>query len=406
MAKTIRELEQEIGAKRAQLSEFFEAHTVAEGLKMSRDDVAEVKRRNSELHDLGEELDLVRSAEDMRRSLVAAGDPDERKSGDGARRGEPIAAKGERVRSLSEILDGSQGFKQFRVNRTGTAVMELSDEEYKTLITLTDMSPQADRRPVVNSAQAYEPVSDLFAQGTTERSSLEFYAETTFTNNAAERAEGDAFGESALSWTLTTSAIRSVGAWVPLTEETLMDNGEMESLVRNRLAFMVPKRRDLQLLVGDGIAPNLKGVTAYGSIQTQAKGADPTFDAVMKAMTKIRVTGDAEPTAAVFHPNDWQDIILTRTTEGIYIMGNPGDPQANKRLWALAVRAVPAMTENTGLIGAFNPYGEFVRRKGITLTVSTEHSDYFIKNKIAIKADERVGLRMLREAAFCTVTGI
>jgi hypothetical protein len=68
------------------------------------------------------------------------------------------------------------------------------------------------------------------------------------------------------------------------------------SYVDGRLGFFVRQRLDSQLLVGDGIAPNLKGFLNATGLQTQAKGADPTPDAVYKAMT-VRVTGRAFPNA-------------------------------------------------------------------------------------------------------------
>jgi hypothetical protein len=118
---------------------------------------------------------------------------------------------------------------------------------------------------------------------------------------------------------------------VPSVQLEYTDVPMMESYIRERLAFMVQQRREYQLINGDGTAPNISGILDRSGIQTQAKGADPTPDAVYKAMTKVRVTGGAEPTAFVVHPNDWQDIRLLRTSDGIYIWGSPADAAPSVR---------------------------------------------------------------------------
>jgi HK97 family phage major capsid protein len=72
----------------------------------------------------------------------------------------------------------------------------------------------------------------------------------------------------------------------------------------------------------------------------------------------------------------------------------------------LPVRQTTAMTENTGLVGAFRPYAQVTRREGIQITLSTEHSTYFVENKVAILAEERLALEVYRPSAFATVTSI
>lgn len=77
-----------------------------------------------------------------------------------------------------------------------------------------------------------------------------------------------------------------------------------------------------------------------------------------------------------------------------------------ERIWGLPVRITTAETENTALVGAFRPMAQVYEREGITVTVSTEHSTFFVENKVAILAEERLALACYRPAAFCTVTGI
>jgi HK97 family phage major capsid protein len=170
----------------------------------------------------------------------------------------------------------------------------------------------------------------------------------------------------------------------------------------------VRRKEEQQLLSGSGAGQELRGLLNRSGLQTQAKGADPTPDAIYKAMQKIRGAaglGFAEPTAVVFHPNDWTEIKLLRTADGIYLWGNPSD-EGPDRIWGLPVRQTTGIAEGTALVGAFRPHAEVIRREGITITLSTEHASYFVENKVAILAEERLALAVYRPSAFCTVTGI
>jgi HK97 family phage major capsid protein len=178
------------------------------------------------------------------------------------------------------------------------------------------------------------------------------------------------------------------------------------STIQNRLVFMLRRREEAQLLNGDGTAPNISGITDRSGLQTQAKGSDPTPDAILKAANLIRVNSFYEPDGVVIDPLDMQDIRLLRTADGIYIFGSPSDPYTAIRLWGMEVRETTAQTDNTAIVGAFGTAAQVFRRSGITVTASTEHASYFVENKVAILAEERLALAVYRPNAFCTVTGI
>jgi HK97 family phage major capsid protein len=249
-------------------------------------------------------------------------------------------------------------------------------------------------------------VTPLFQPGSTTSNLLEYYVETTYTSAAAERAETAAAGESTLDFTLTQDPVQEISTFIPVTRWSLNDVAGLQSYVSGRLRHMLDQRRSLQLIAGDGSSPNISGVLDRSGLQTQAKGADPVMDAIFKAMTKVSVTGDATPDAIVLHPNDWQDVRLTRTIDGVYILGNPGDPLGGRTLWGLPVSATTSITENTGLVGAFRSMAQLFNREGVTVELSTEHSDYFIKRQVALLIYQRLGLAVYRPAAFCSVTGI
>ena len=151
--------------------------------------------------------------------------------------------------------------------------------------------------------------------------------ETTSTSGAAERAEATAataiWPDSALSFTERTTTIRKIATWLPVTDEQLADVNQIAGIIDARLRFFLMQRLDLQVIAGNGVAPNILGFLATPGIQTQAIGADPPQDAIYKALDKVRVIGRATPSAVMLHPNDWQAIRLLRLRQDVYMWGAP-----------------------------------------------------------------------------------
>ena len=120
--------------------------------------------------------------------------------------------------------------------------------------------------------------------------------------------------------------------------------------------------------------------------------------AVAQRTRRVRlVTGAVLP--AFNHP-----IKLAAETGGRYLFGGPADDPQD-RVWGLPVRQTTEMPLGTALVGS-RPYAELLRREEVVVTLSTEHSTYFIENKIAVLAESRFGLAVYRPSAFCSVTGL
>lgn len=378
---------------------------------------SELKRLMDEINELGREYDRLENLANIGRmnemthermnapsngsGLVFPGNGNG--SGPGAK-----ALVITRPGQLRAWLNESKAYRNFQASSRGEVELEIPDITFKTLITLSTVNAQAERRGPIDMALEDRTVGDLALQGETQGNTIEYYEETTVTNAAATVAEGGTKPESAFAWTLRTESVRKIAHWVPATKESLDDVAWLESHLRGRMAFGIQRAEEVQILTGDGIAPNILGYLNRVGIQTQAKGGDPTPDAIYRGMQKVRGasgSGFAEPTAYVTHPNDWTDVKLLRTTDGIYIWGNPSD-EGPDRIWGKEVRQTTAITEGTGLVGAFRPHSEVVRREGVTIILSTEHSTYAVENKVAIIAEERLALAVYRPAAFATITGI
>lgn len=404
---TLKELLEKLQAKRNEMHTIFEE--AGEDMDMSKvksidgDSQAKVKAiqvLNAEINDLQDQVKTLEDAKALEDKAVeadraakgAAGGPK-------GNAGVQPAADGQLTKSIGELFVESDAFK----HKGQAAPLDVG---LKTLFeTDAGWAPESIRTgKVVEIATRPIQVVDIIPGGRTGQAAVVYMEETTLTNTAAEADEGGAYAEATLELTERTSTVRKIAVFLPVTDEQMEDVPQVTGYLNNRLPFMIRQRLDLQILVGDGVAPNLDGILNTAGIQTQAKGADPTPDAIYKAMTLVMVTGQANPNTVVLHPNDWQSIRLLRTADGIYIWGSPSE-SGPERIWGLPVVKAQAETENTGLVGDFS-FVELTERRGIVVKVSDSHSDYFVKGKQAIRADMRVALPVYRPAAFCTVTGI
>ena len=402
----LKEAQGKLDAKRKELAAIFDEAgpdvdlTKVKAVKGTTHDIAaKIRELNDEATDLGKEVDSLKAVAKAAERARTADDKNlnAETGADSVHQFQQVA------KSFGQMFVESDAYKM----KSGPVGPEATiDVDLKTLMTTTaGWAPEVTRTDrLVPFATRPLQVAELVPQTTTTQTAVQYMEETTFTNAAAETAEGGTYPEAALAFTEQTSLVRKISVFLPVTDEQLEDEPRMRGIIDNRLPFMVRQRLDSQILIGNGTAPNLRGILNVVGIQTQAKGTDPTPDAVYKAMVNVQVTGQAQPNLAVFHPNDWQDIRLLRTADGIYIWGNPSDA-GPERIWGLQVAMAQAITQNTALVGDTN-YLELAVRRGVDTQVSNSHSTFFIEGKQAIRADMRVALVVYRPTAFCTVTGI
>ena len=75
-------------------------------------------------------------------------------------------------------------------------------------------------------------------------------------------------------------------------------------------------------------------------------------------------------------------------------------------LWGLPVALTSAIVAGTALVGAFKTASQIFRKGGLRVEASNCHASFFVENKIAIRAEERLALAVYRPSAFGTVTGL
>ncbi|MEE8466039.1 MAG: phage major capsid protein [Dehalococcoidia bacterium] len=279
--------------------------------------------------------------------------------------------------------------------------------------TAAGWEPENIRMPRVElDPQRPIAIVDRIPQIPTSSDAIRYMEETTFdSSNAVETAEStattatDLIGEANLALTERSVQVEWLPVFLPVTMQQLEDVAGIEEYINSRLTYMLRARLDSQILNGSGVTPNLLGTVNVGGINTQAKGIDPTPDAIYKGLDLCRTVGFANPSDIFMHPTDWQPIRLLRTADGIYILGSPNDPGI-ERLWGVPLTLSTAVAQNTAVLGDYRVFSHLYQKRGITLAATDSHGHYFTRGMLAIRADMRIAMVHYRPEAFCTVTGI
>lgn len=274
-----------------------------------------------------------------------------------------------------------------------------------TMATGAGFAPQAFRDGTVVPIISRPPqLLDLIRIDQTDQNAVKFMKQTTRTNAAATKAEAASLDEASLVYSESTVNIRKIGVFLPITEEQLEDEPGVRALIDEDLKLMVRQKLDEQITVGDGTGTNILGFYNQTAVLSQAAGSDSAFDQIMKAMTKVRTTGRAKPNLVVLHSDNYQSLALTKTSDGLYVFGHPGDVPLN-RVWGVQIVASEALTAGTGMV-IDTDFARIKIRGELTVASSNSHEDYFTSDQVAVRAIVRAGLQVLRDQSICRLTGL
>lgn len=225
---------------------------------------------------------------------------------------------------------------------------------------------------------------------------------------AAAVAEGDSKPEAMLVHNLRTAAAKKIAHWMAASDEVLNDEAQMRAQIEDHLLAGVEFAEEVALLYGSGTGANLQGLMTHPRVQTytwSTGSTDPVpdtkIDAIRKAMTKAQVR-EYVPTGLVVNPNDWQDVELAKGSDGHYIwLSIPSG--AGQRFFALPVVVTNAINSGEALVGAFAGGAQLWDREEANISIAEQHDDYWAKNLVGIRAEERVIFPIYRPDSFVVV---
>lgn len=308
------------------------------------------------------------------------------------------------AKSIGQQFVDQEGFQAFAARGKGSMSMRVN-------ATVTSLTGSAgvnivpDRLPMVQPLVQRLFVRDLLRFGRTNSNSVEYVREGGFTNNAAPVSENptNVKPESDLTFELDSAPVATIAHWLRASKQVLADVPMLMSYIDGRLSYGLKLKEEAQLLKGSGVGLNINGIitqaTAYANPGVTV-AFETAIDRLRIAMLQVQLA-ELVADGIVLHPIDWAEIELTKTTDKAYLFVSPTG-MVSPGLWGLPVVASVSMSPNEFLVGSFQQGAMGIDREDLTVTVSTEDRDNFVKNMVTILAEERVGVTVFRTEAFVT----
>ena len=248
---------------------------------------------------------------------------------------------------------------------------------------------------------------DIVSVRQTTSDVVEYVRQLTRVNAAATVAEATATSgstgtkpEGGMTFERVTAAVKTIAEWVPATKRALADAGQMRGIIDQELRADLEEELEDQILNGDGVGENFEGLDTVSGTQDQAYDTS-LLKTTRKARTLVKTVGRAVPTAYVMNPSDWEAFDLLTDGETRYYFGGPS-VLGNPRLWGVPVVECEAQAAGNAWLGDFRRIVIWDREQA-NISVSDSHSDFFIRNLVAILAEMRAAMGVIRPAAFVEV---
>jgi HK97 family phage major capsid protein len=317
------------------------------------------------------------------------------------------------------ISEGAKGLISPPVQIEDLGLFRQRRRGQKTLI--TGASPTSAGAFVVpDDTGIYEPIGrypltlrDLISVRTTTSDAVEFVRQTDQVTQAVPVPEanvteysggsGEVSGEKpegTVAFERVQELVKTIAVWIPATKRALSDVAQLRGLIDQELREDIAEELENQLLNGNGVGENFTGLNNTAGTLVQLFNTD-IITTSRQAITNLLINGRQMPTAWLMNPNDWEAFDLAQDTGGRYYWGGPM-VQGQKTLWGVPVVQSFFLAEGTAWLANWRKMVLWDREQ-TTISVSDSHADFFIRNLLAILAEMRAAMGVIRPSAFVEV---
>src|SRR5690554_1916173 len=316
---------------------------------------------------------------------------------------------GEAKKTMGDQFIESEAYAEIKARgfRGESSSVEIKD------ITGLPASAGALLTPYLRDAILREPDRTLFVRQLLNNvpvntDAVQIFRELAFDNQAgfqpAPSGNPVQLGEkpkSDITFESDTVTIETIAHYIIASRQILSDVPRLRAYIDQRLVYGLNLKMDEQILYGDGNGQNFTGLLVDPAVQdVGAMAAGVTIiDHVRDAVTMAQQANYYNVNGLVIRPQDWAEIEKAKGDDGHYIWVNVQDG-GTPRLWRVPVVVSNAMEEGDFILGDWTMGASLYTREGISVRTSESHADLFVRNGVAILAEERAALGVELPLAF------
>jgi len=137
-----------------------------------------------------------------------------------------------------------------------------------------------------------------------------------------------------------------------------------------------------------------------------AAAGSSVADAILAQAMAVQVASKLPVDGVILSSNAFVKLVTEKSTAGGYLAGSPLMAPAQS-LWGQLRLAVSVnQPAGTAMVGSYSRGGAIYRKSALRIDLSESHSDFFVKNLTAIRAEQRELLAVFKPLGFGLVTGL
>jgi len=319
-------------------------------------------------------------------------------------RGQPGEGK-----SFIDMIKGDDSYKALSSNSANRAEIEVTKSDLAAMkeVKVTSagvVAPVYDTTIQPGIRQELR-IRDLLTAIPVTGQNYTYFREKLHTRGAGMVAEGGTKPTSDVTFESATDRVKKIAVWMPVTEEALADVPQMQGYIQELLRYDLKLEEENQILKGDGTGENLNGLMTQATIYDAnlTKAGDTSIDIVRRGIYQVRKQSKLSADGVVMSELDWMNIELQKDGENRYLFANL-QGLVTPILWGRPVITSDSMDEGDADTGGEFLIANFARAAILFDRMSYLFkmgliNDMFIKNMIALLAEERLGLGVRRKEA-------